>query len=616
MTVSLFPYENVRKSQDQLLNQIDYVVKNNENLLVHAPTGLGKTSASLAATLSNTLGNKTVFFLTSMNTQHKLALDTLNDIKRKHDVKIVGVDVIGKKHLCLQPGVKNLSAGEFIEYCKTLRNEGKCKYYNNLKKNEEYSFNTKMAVNEFKEKSPVSTDEALNIGEKNEVCPYEASLIVGKESNVIVTDYYYLFNPKIRESFLKKIGKELEDIVIIIDEAHNLPGRVKDLASEDISNITLNLALKESEEFGDEELSNAITSIREKIQEYADNIEKESYISKEEFMDSINEFYPYDELVENLDEKAEKVREEKKKSFMGSLSSFLASWKEDEEGFVRIFSKKPGMREEIQSLSHRCLDPGVITKPVIEQAASTIAMSGTLNPTKMYKEILGFPHAAEMTLKSPFPEENRLNLVIPKTTTKYSQRSEDQYKNIANTISGIVNNVPGNSAVFLPSYKLRDSVYRYMQNCNKTVFLERQGLNKQEREEILEKFKSYKESGAVLLGVSSGSFAEGVDLPGDLLKSVIVVGLPLQVPDLETKALIKYYDEKFGKGWDYGYLFPAFNKTLQSAGRCIRSGTDRGVIVFLDERYGWPNYMKCFPPSWNLKTTVLYEGLIKGFFNK
>ena len=116
------------------------------------------------------------------------------------------------------------------------------------------------------------------------------------------------------------------------------------------------------------------------------------------------------------------------------------------------------------------------------------------------------------------------------------------------------------------------------------------------------------------MGVISGSFGEGIDLPGDLLKGVVIVGLPLQKPDLETKALIDYFDKKFKKGWDYGYLYPAFNKCLQSAGRCIRSETDRGVIIFLDERYTWSNYARCFPPDWKMRTTLLYGRMIEEFF--
>ena len=117
-----------------------------------------------------------------------------------------------------------------------------------------------------------------------------------------------------------------------------------------------------------------------------------------------------------------------------------------------------------------------------------------------------------------------------------------------------------------------------------------------------------------MLAVVSGSFGEGIDLPGDLLKAVVVVGLPLSVPDLETKALIKYYDEKFGLGWDDGYIFPAMNKVMQNAGRVIRSETDRGAIIFLDERYSWHHYRRCFPTDWNIVITKLWKERLEEFF--
>ena len=139
-------------------------------------------------------------------------------------------------------------------------------------------------------------------------------------------------------------------------------------------------------------------------------------------------------------------------------------------------------------------------------------------------------------------------------------------------------------------------------------------MNKSEREEMIESFKQYKESGAVLLGTVAGSFSEGIDLPGDLLKCVIVVGIPLGKPDLETEELIAYYDKKFGKGWNYGYMMPAMTRVIQSAGRCIRTENDRGVIVFLDERFTWKNYYDLFPKDWDIKITGLYEKRVREFF--
>ena len=98
--------------------------------------------------------------------------------------------------------------------------------------------------------------------------------------------------------------------------------------------------------------------------------------------------------------------------------------------------------------------------------------------------------------------------------------------------------------------------------------------------------------------------------------AVIIVGLPLDKPDLETQQLIAYFDQKYKKGWDYGYILPAITKTMQNAGRCIRTETDRGVIVFLDERYAWPQYLKCFPSEWRLTITIQPKEKIRNFFRE
>ncbi|MCC7574649.1 ATP-dependent DNA helicase [Candidatus Woesearchaeota archaeon] len=613
-----FPYENIRGVQDILIKAVNHAVTSGHNLIAHAPTGLGKTAASISPALKKAVeSGKTVFFLTSMHTQHLIALETVEIINEKYNEKIICVDIVGKKHMCLQEGVDNMSTKDFAEYCKMLREDKRCDYYSKLKSGEEQSFESKTATSELINKSPCSTHKVINTSKKHGLCPYEVSMNIGKKSNIIVTDYYYLFHPKIRDSFLRKTNKELEDAIIIVDEAHNLPTRITDLASQRLTSISLKRAMSEAQEIKANNLFVSLREIQGILSDYSKKKE-EIYIERNDFVDRVDKITNYEELIEDLEEAADEIRKEKKQSYLGAIASFLNEWLNNDEGYTRIFSIVKGFKEDILVLNYKCLDPSIIAKQVLPFAHSTILMSGTLNPTNMYLDILGFEknRTEELVLKNPFPENNKINMIVPKTSTKYATRNEEQYKEIGETVTKMINNIPGNSAVFFPSFKLRDSAYTYMKDCNKTIFLEHSGMAKHEKEELLENFKKYKDEGAALLGVITGSFGEGIDLPGDYLKGVIIVGLPLQKPDLETKALIDYYDKKFGKGWDYGYLFPAFNKTLQSAGRCIRSETDKGVIIFLDERYSWNNYYRCFPITWNIKQTMMYENEIKKFFEK
>jgi DNA excision repair protein ERCC-2 len=613
----LFAHDKVRDIQEQLLIKVDEAVQSGGNLLVHAPTGLGKTAAALGPCVKYAIDhNKVVFFLTSRHTQHQIAIDTLAKIKDKHKTTFNSVSIIGKKGLCLQPGVQKLYSNEFNEYCKKVREDKLCEFYERLKKKESLSSETKEALKELKTMNPVATNKTMDVCGKFGVCPYEVSTLLAKESKVIIGDYFYMFNPDIRNRFLKKIDKELEDVIIIVDEGHNIPNRVKDLFTARLTNIMVKRAISEAKKFKYEQTIHILQGMENILNRLADIRENEAYVKKENFINAINMIQDYHEIINDLSFIGDAIREEQKQSYIGSIANFLESWVGSDDGFTRIINKQFGSKEQVITLSYRCLDPSLATSPVIKEAHSVILMSGTLTPTAMYKELLGFDEAKEETYKSPFPEENRLNIIIPKTTTKYTSRNETQYREMGSILSKIVNTVPGNSAIFFPSYKLRDDVYKYFNDeCRKTVFVERPSLTKDEKNDLLERFKKYKDDGAVLLGIISGSFGEGIDLPGDYLKAVMIVGLPLLKPDLESNALIEYYDKKFGKGWDYGYLYPAFNKTLQSAGRCIRSEKDKGVIVFLDERYTWNNYYRCFPTSWSIKTTLLYERMIKEFFD-
>jgi len=654
----LFPHAEIREAQDALIKKVDEVIKAKTNLIVHAPTGLGKTAAALSPALTHIMKkdnkNLTIYFLTSRHTQHKIVIDTLKRINEKFNLRIVGSSIIGKKHLCLQPSVDTLPSKEFAEFCRLLVEGGKCDFYTSVKQGTKIMPATEHVLNELKVVNRgVSTTESIIIeSSKHHLCPYEVSILMAKQARVIVTDYSYIFNPGIREGFFKKINKELKDAILIIDEAHNLPNRVKDLVSEYLSNIMLKRAIVEAKKFGYAQVVSSLEDINAILETYTQSLTKEfeskyakntpekaavtlnsftsandlgkknwsemaqneRYVSKREFIESVEKIKDYDELIAELIFIGNAIRETQHVSYVGSVASFLEAWLGDDEGFTRIVStKKLKDKTDMITLSYRCLDPSLITAPVVSGAYSTIMMSGTLTPTSMYRELFGI-NSEELTLKSPFPQENRMNLIIPKTSTKYESRSQEQYMEIGKILVDVSNNVDGCVAIYYPSYYLMEEITKFLDTkISKTIFTENPGMTKSEKQEFLQNFSAYQKKGAVLNAVITGSFAEGIDLPG-VLKAVIIVGLPLQKPDLETKALIEYYDKKFNKGWDYGYLFPAFTKTIQAAGRCIRSETDKGVIIFLDERYSWNNYYRCFPITWKMRVSMLYTDLIKNFF--
>ena len=630
----LFPYEKIRPIQGDMINEIVDTISKGGKSLINAPTGIGKTISVLGPALKYAMKNdKVVLLLTSRHTQHVLAVNTLEDIRKKYKLKFIAVDLIGKKWMCPIEGIENLYANEFLDYCKSQREDKVCEYFNNTLDKKELSPKAKKVFSEIESFGLCGSEKLKEVCANQKLCPYEMTMVLSSKAKVIIADYYYLFNPIIRDVFLNKIGLDLSDLIVLIDEGHNLGDRIRNLMSVKLSNMMLNRAIHETQENEYNECTKNLKKIKEILKEFETFLEggDEIKIGKQDFVDRINAIFTYEDgydvFVKNLGDIAEEIRKDEKKSSLGSIVTFLEQWKGKDKGHVRIFSKKKYKDSNILTLNYKCLDPSLITTEIIDEVYSFIIMSGTLSPLEFYKDTLGFSKNVKVNdYDCPFSNDNRLNLVIPKTTTKYSQRNSQQYNNIAKICSEVVKNINKNTIIFFPSYYLRDQIYSYFKLfCDEDIVLEVPGMNKAQKKEILDMFennpvrdgKLFVEEGGkntVLLAVNSGSFGEGIDLPGDLLGGVIVVGIPLQPPNLEVKELINYYDKCFSKGWDYGYVLPAITKILQNAGRCIRSETDKGVIVFLDQRYSWNNYFRCFPKNWDIKVTTDYVKEIKEFF--
>jgi len=612
----LFPHDEVRDVQDKFLKDVFEALNKDKNAIVHAPTGLGKTTI-LGPVLKYALDNKkTVFFLTPMHSQHKIALETLRKIKQKHKISFLGVDLIGKKWMCPHAGTDLMTSSEFSEYCKEFINKNNCEYYHNMKTKNKLSFEAKKLLKELKMINPKDVEDVIRICSNKKLCPYDFSCLLAKEADVIIGDYFHVLSEHIRNHLFSKIDKSVEDCIFIFDEAHNLPSKARDLMTVNLSGFVIDGAVKEAKDLGYEGMSKEIKELslvlEELVREKMSIEDNEVLITREEFLERVENYF---ELKDNLVFLGEKALEEKKKSFCLSVMSFLEAWPGKDEGFTRILSKGFGARgRPVINIAYKCMDPSFVMEGLKE--GRIICMSGTLTPVKMYEDLLeveGFLQEYE----DPFPGKNRLNLIVPKTTTKFTRRSNEMFQKIAVVSSRISNAIKGNVAVFFPSYEILGSVKAFFDVLSeKTIFTENKGMNKMEKDDMLENYKSYSKQGAVLLGVSSGSYSEGIDLPGEFLNGVIVVGLPLGKPDLETQELIKYYDERFGRGWDYGYIYPAILRTMQNAGRCIRSSEDRGVVVFLDERFSWDNYLRCFPKEWKMNITRMPVSMIEEFFSK
>jgi DNA excision repair protein ERCC-2 len=576
-----FPFKTKRKSQDEMIDKVKTCIENQKNLLVHAPTGIGKTvSALYPAVKQASEKGLTVFFLTPRHSQHQIALETL----KKMGITNV-VDIIGKRWLC-NYNYDNLTSQEFQELCNYLKKEEKCKYYNRVYKIGDLTEDAKFKIDVL-DKKLLNSEEIKD--QCKDFCTYEISCQLAKRSLVIVGDYFHLFNPYVSTNFLSKIDKELENSIIIVDEAHQLPGRARDLLSSRLTTFVLRSAYKEAREM-ESEIADDIENFRLRLQDLVNQKLKdlwETYVDKRELAIILNSLGS--NFLEELEEISDLVRESgKERSFCSSLLNFIDRWMESDNDFTRIIKRKNGKYENEFEIRMVSLLPSKVTSNIINNSYSTILMSATLQPLEMYVDLLGVQGYETVSFKPVFPKENRLNIIAPITTTKYSKRGETQYRKYADAIEKIFERVNGNTAVFFPSYIFLRNVRSFINNSE--IFEESSDLNKEQKATILNRF--IKSEKALLLGVQGGSFDQGIDIPNNSLKCIIIAGLALATPDLETKSLIDCYNKKYGKGMEYAYIFPAIQKAIQASGRAIRSEKDRAAVIYLDERFLWRNYRR------------------------
>ncbi|MEM3342579.1 MAG: ATP-dependent DNA helicase, partial [Thermoplasmata archaeon] len=479
------------------------------------------------------------------------------------------------------------------------------------------------------------------------VCPHKAATDAAAEADVIVADYNYMFT-EIRDSILEKMDKTLKDCIIIIDEAHNLPDRITSELSGYLSDIMIQEAIAELKK-SDPQSSQMLKSLRRAFISFTKGITQETQVKGADFINAVEsnlretlEPMQYSTFCQTLLEGARKYMEKNpERAFALEVAEFLEGWALDDSFSIKLISPPSDIADKNTSgprLYYKLLDPSVLSAQVFSEAYSAIIMSGTLIPPKMYSDLLGTPPDRTVLKEypSPFPMEHRLILIDKRFTTRLEDRTVKNYELMAEALSEIALATPGNSAFFFPSYDYAEEIFTrlkpLLENTGKReILVEKRDMDKNEKLRLyeqlvmarkaaglekIEKIKRY----AVLVAVQGGSMSEGVDYKDNLLYTVVVIGLPLSPPTIEVKGLQEYYEKKFGQGCGkyYGYINPAMNKVLQAAGRGIRDESDKGVLVLMDNRFGWSMYQQCLPAQFraHLKKTDDPAPVMVEFFRK
>ncbi len=642
-----FAHESPRESQKEMISDGINALKDGRFLLAAAPTGIGKTAASLASALKvanlYSTGSETpkILFLTGRQSQHRIVVDTIREINRRRSQefsKMRLVDIIGREGMC-----KNID-----------KSTGKCNCEPGVTESERRSLRSDLE--EYIHSEPRHVDQILKYAERNGVCAWATARDVARSTNIIVCDYNHVFVEGVREASLPVMGVDLENTILVVDEAHNLPDRIRSGLERRITQKVFQRAHADCQEYKEElekkedaldipesgalgearKLEKQISALKNDtgLRKWFERKQLENNESKgddiridtQDFLDVVSsavqgiiEGDSEDSISRVLtmvsrllavvvaeDEDLEEEANENQCTKLAEILEICVRYRND-SALALVFDEIIG---EPRVTTH-LLDPGVVSGPIFEQSPGSILMSGTLFPPEMYVDILRIPENRSICKSYPsgFPLGNRPVMIASDVTTKYSER-EMSMNSILEHIKSVIENTEGNVAIFAPSYSMLDTIYdHFKDNWNSKsgrLIKEEQRMSKRGVEGLISRLYQYKNmGGSALFGVLSGKLSEGVDYSDNVLSALVCVGLPLPPPSARQDALLEYYTKKFdrNRAWKYASLQPAVNSILQALGRPIRKKEDRAIIVLLEKRLLENRVSRCMPEMQKMQTS-------------
>jgi DNA excision repair protein ERCC-2 len=581
-----FPFAAPRPGQFELMDEIRQGVAEGRPLLLQAPTGLGKTVGVLHPVLEEALGRgQRVVYVTPKNSQHSVAEDAVARF-RQAGARVKSLSITAKAKICFKD--EPICAPDYCEYARD--------YHAKLHAHGLPGILAK--------KRSLKARVFRELGEKYQVCPFELQLETAAEADVVVCDYNYVFAPRsalgrVRDLGVDQAGKPS----LVIDEAHNLPGRAMETWSPSLSSITLERMREEIRELPGRFRIEAEALLEGCLRAVASCRQGEGHRPMridppdECFLEQDGRLRAF--LARYLDSAAE-IRQG------DPVLRLCFYWSEFTEALE--FAGDPVRREFFVTyhphptggtVKITCCDASAMLSECYGAYEQVMGFSATLKPFDYYVRLSGLDAEKVRTAEfaTPFPKERRKLLIIPQVSTRYSRR-EGNYARIAEAVERITALRRGNYFVFLPSFDFLERVAALFRTPEGfTVLRQERSMKASAVEAIVDALRS-RDVPTIVFAVQGGSFSEGMDYAGEAVIGAFVVGPPLPNYDLEREEMRAYYHRQYGAGFDYAYVIPAMAKAVQAAGRVIRSETDRGLIVLMDSRFLEPAYAGSMPADW------------------
>lgn len=581
-----FPFPFIRNGQNELIESTIECVLNHTSNFVEASTGIGKTISTLYGSLCLMKDKRIdkIFYSTPKNSGFLSAINALNIFKNK-DVRLTSVEIIAKDKACLNK--------KRIGKC----NPDECKftigYYDKLKEViKEIVLNNDI----------IDANLIKKYAIKYKMCPFELSLDLSLLADVIISDYNYLFDPISQlKRYFESPDKQYK-MIALIDEAHNMVNRSVDMFSALLSSSSFFKALTDLKKIRNKQIMKIYNSLEEYFNYY---LEFDFSEQKEFILDSLNidfvlRLKKYNEEIKKYRLKHKKFKSENVDNFNRDLYRFLLiydyyiKYKDQYKLFIR------SEKEDEITLNMMCLDASKFIVSSLNHFEGSIFFSATLSPIDYYINLIvnNNNNVKTLSLPSPFKKENFKVLVDNSTSFIYKDRllTIDKIRDYILTFS---KKRKGNYMVFCPSYKYLETLKLVLKDDDLNIIYQEKNMTNVSKDLFLNEFKEKVNKTTVGVVVLGGIFSEGIDLVGDRLNGVIILGIGLPSISFENELKKEYYNSLSYNGFEYAYINVGINKITQALGRLIRSENDKGIALLIDYRYKNKTYIPLFNDKWS-----------------
>ena len=571
-----FPFTQYRKGQKELSKYAYALASKGGRMFVEAPTGIGKTMSTLFPYVKSLMNDDDgkVFYLTAKSSAKENAFNAIK-ILNNEGAKISNIVITAKEKICFCKG----------KAC----NPDECPYTKGY-----YSKISSIIKNAILSGRNFNYENIVNLAMFYEVCPFELELDLSLFLDVIICDYNYVYDPV---SYMHRyFDDDASHINLLIDEAHNLVSRSRDMYSASISEEKFLLAKKSVKKSSNKPLKTIMSRVNKYFMAF-----KDVYKDENNMIDHLN-----DETV-RLFTRFVEVMMDVNKNYHDEMTNDLLDFYLDVSRFMRIHEianssyiyniKKEKRYHDIEMI---CLDASSYLRSINSRLKSTLFFSATLTPIDYYIDTLGgaLDKDAVLKLDSPFPKSNFLLLIAPKVSVKYRNR-EASYLDVKSYIKSFIDMKVGNYLVFLPSYEYLERLLPLIDFDDVDIYKQEKDMLEEERLSFLDNFKPNPTKTTIGFVIMGGSFSEGIDLVSDRLIGAVIVGIGMPRINYVSDRIMAYYDEKMMNGRNYAYIFPGMNKVMQAVGRVIRDENDRGAVLLIDERYTLNTYQDLFKKEWS-----------------